>query len=62
MNGADAVTKVRPVVASRASNGSMMNCKDYRIALLRRKHFNARLPAFASLWDRGKRERRVAKV
>jgi hypothetical protein len=52
MNGADAVTKVRPVVASRASNGSMMNCKDHRIALFRREHFNARLPAFENRYVR----------
>jgi hypothetical protein len=45
MNRADAVTKVGPVVAARASNGSMVNRKDYRVALLGREHFNPRLPA-----------------
>ena len=45
MNRAYAVTKVGPVVAARASNRSMVNRKDYRVALLGREHFNPRLPA-----------------
>ena len=45
MNGADAVTKVGAIVAARASNGSMMNCKDYRVALLGSEHFDPRLAA-----------------
>ena len=45
MNGADAVTKVGAIVAARASNGSMMNCKDYRVALLGSEHFDPGLPA-----------------
>ncbi len=45
MNRADAVTKVGAVVAARPFNRSMMNCKDYRVALLGREHFHPRLPA-----------------
>ena len=45
MNRADAVTKGRPVVAPRSLHGSMMNSEHYRIALLRREHFEPRLPA-----------------
>jgi hypothetical protein len=43
MHGADAVTKVRSVVASGAPNGSMPDCKDNRIALRRKQDFNAGL-------------------
>ena len=45
MNGAYSVAKIRSVVALRASNRPMMNRKDHRIALVRREHFNAGLPA-----------------
>ena len=51
VNGADAVTKVGSVVVARAAHGSMMNCKDDRIALLWREHFNAGLPAWSLLGE-----------
>jgi hypothetical protein len=45
MNRAHAVSKVGSVVTSRAMNRAMMHCKDHRVALVRRKHFDPRLPA-----------------
>ena len=51
VNGADTVTKVGSVIAARAAHGSMMNCKDDRIALLWRENFNARLPAWLLLGE-----------
>lgn len=44
-NRADSVAQVGPVIAPRAADRTMINGEDYRVALVRREHFDAGLPA-----------------